>query len=241
MQSTRPALILIVDDESKIRRLLSKELEANGFDVTCAGEGAQAIDVFTQADPKPDLVLLDVMMPDMDGFECARRLAATANVPIIFLSARNEPSFKLRAFELGADDYITKPFLVDELIARIRAVMRRSQYTPEQSARQEYENGPMHLSEANRSLRINGHEVKLTESEYLLLLALMKHPGSVISHEQLLRSVRNDQSSGDVQNLRVAFSRIRRKLEENGLQGGVISAYSGVGYMLRDLVRDPLL
>ena len=155
MQSTRPALILIVDDESKIRRLLSKELEANGFDVTCAGEGAQAIDVFTQADPKPDLVLLDVMMPDMDGFECARRLAATANVPIIFLSARNEPSFKLRAFELGADDYITKPFLVDELIARIRAVMRRSQYTPEQSARQEYENGPMHLSEANRSLRIN--------------------------------------------------------------------------------------
>lgn len=241
MQSTRPALILIVDDESKIRRLLSKELEANGFDVTCAGEGAQAIDVFTQADPKPDLVLLDVMMPDMDGFECARRLAATANVPIIFLSARNEPSFKLRAFELGADDYITKPFLVDELIARIRAVMRRSQYTPEQSARQEYENGPMHLSEANRSLRINGHEVKLTESEYLLLLALMKHPGSVISHEQLLLSVRNDQSSGDVQNLRVAFSRIRRKLEENGLQGGVISAYSGVGYMLRDLVRDPLL
>lgn len=241
MQSTRPALILIVDDESKIRRLLSKELEANGFDVTCAGEGAQAIDVFTQADPKPDLVLLDVMMPDMDGFECARRLAATANVPIIFLSARNEPSFKLRAFELGADDYITKPFLVDELIARIRVVMRRSQYTPEQSARQEYENGPMHLSEANRSLRINGHEVKLTESEYLLLLALMKHPGSVISHEQLLRSVRNDQSSGGVQNLRVAFSRIRRKLEENGLQGGVISAYSGVGYMLRDLVRDPLL
>lgn len=241
MQSTRPALILIVDDESKIRRLLSKELEANGFDVTCAGEGAQAIDVFTQADPKPDLVLLNVMMPDMDGFECARRLAATANVPIIFLSARNEPSFKLRAFELGADDYITKPFLVDELIARIRAVMRRSQYTPEQSARQEYENGPMHLSEANRSLRINGHEVKLTESEYLLLLALMKHPGSVISHEQLLRSVRNDQSSGDVQNLRVAFSRIHRKLEENGLQGGVISAYSGVGYMLRDLVRDPLL
>lgn len=241
MQSTRPALILIVDDESKIRRLLSKELEANGFDVTCAGEGAQANDVFTQADPKPDLVLLDVMMPDMDGFECARRLAATANVPIIFLSARNEPSFKLRAFELGADDYITKPFLVDELIARIRAVMRRSQYTPEQSARQEYENGPMHLSEAKRSLRINGHEVKLTESEYLLLLALMKHPGSVISHEQLLLSVRNDQSSGDVQNLRVAFSRIRRKLEENGLQGGVISAYSGVGYMLRDLVRDPLL
>lgn len=99
----------------------------------------------------------------------------------------------------------------------------------------------MHLSEASRSLRINDREVKLAESEYLLLLALIKHPGSVISHEQLLQSVWGSQCSGDVQNLRVAFSRIRRKLEDTGLPGGVISAYSGVGYMLRDLVRDPLL
>lgn len=190
MQSPRPPLILIVDDESKIRRLLSKELEANGFDVICAGDGSQALDVFAQASPKPDLVLMDVMMPDMDGFECARRLPRTSDVPVIYLSARNEPSFKLRAFELGADDYITKPFLMDELIARIRAVMRRSQHTPEQSAQHEYENGPMHLSEASRSLRINDREVKLAESEYLLLLALIKHPGSVISHEQLLQSSR---------------------------------------------------
>lgn len=241
MQSPRPPLILIVDDESKIRRLLSKELEANGFDVICAGDGSQALDVFAQASPKPDLVLMDVMMPDMDGFECARRLPRTSDVPVIYLSARNEPSFKLRAFELGAVDYITKPFLMDELIARIRAVMRRSQHTPEQSAQHEYENGPMHLSEASRSLRINDREVKLAESEYLLLLALIKHPGSVISHEQLLQSVWGSQCSGDVQNLRVAFSRIRRKLEDTGLPGGVISAYSGVGYMLRDLVRDPLL
>lgn len=145
-------LILVVDDESKIRRLLTKELEANGFDVVCAGDGEQALEVFAQSDPTPDLVLMDVMMPGMDGFECAERLSKSANVPIIFLSARNEPSFKLRGFDSGADDYITKPFLTEELIARIR-----------------------------------------------------------------------------------------RKLEENGLQGGVISAYSGVGYLLRDLVRDPLL
>ena len=99
----------------------------------------------------------------------------------------------------------------------------------------------MCLSQASRSLRINDREVKLAESEYQLLAALMKHPGSVISHEHLLNSVWGGQAAGDVQNLRVAFSRIRRKLEENGLPGGVISAYSGVGYMLRDLMRDPLL
>lgn len=234
-------LILVIDDESKIRRLLTKELEANGFDVVCAGDGEQALEVFAQSDPTPDLVLMDVMMPGMDGFECAERLSKSANVPIIFLSARNEPSFKLRGFDSGADDYITKPFLTEELIARIRAVMRRAHTSEEHNAQREYRNGPMRLSESSRSLWINDREVKLADSEYHLMLALMKHPGSVISHEHLLQRVWGGHSIGDVQNLRVAFSRIRRKLEENGLQGGVISAYSGVGYLLRDLVRDPLL
>lgn len=241
MQTHRLPLILVVDDESKIRRLLTKELESNGFDVICAGDGEQALEVFSQADPLPDLILLDVMMPDMDGFECAKRMTKTADVPIIFLSARNESSFKLQGFDLGADDYITKPFLTEELIARIRAVIRRSQHTDEHKTQREYTNGPMRLCESSRSLWINDHEVKLADSEYLLLLALMKHPGSVISHEHLLQCVWGTQSVGDVQNLRVAFSRIRRKLEDNGIQGSVISAYSGVGYLLRDLVRDPLL
>ena len=158
-------LILVVDDESKIRRLLTKELEANGFDVVCAGDGEQALEVFAQSDPSPDLVLMDVMMPGMDGFECAERLSKLANVPIIFLSARNEPSFKLRGFDSGADDYITKPFLTEELIARIRAVMRRAHTSEEHNAQREYRNGPMRLSESSRSLWINDREVKLADSE----------------------------------------------------------------------------
>lgn len=182
-------LILVVDDESKIRRLLTKELEANGFDVVCAGDGEQALEVFAQSDPTPDLVLMDVMMPGMDGFDCAERLSKSANVPIIFLSARNEPSFKLRGFDSGADDYITKPFLTEELIARIRAVMRRAHTSEEHNAQREYRNGPMRLSESSRSLWINDREVKLADSEYHLMLALMKHPGSVISHEHLLQRV----------------------------------------------------
>lgn len=245
MQPRRLPLILVVDDESKIRRLVSKELEANGFDVLCAADGEHALEVFFQADPAPDLVLMDVMMPGMDGFECAGHLAEKSDVPVIFLSARNEPAFKLRGFRAGADDYVTKPFLTEELIARIRAVIRRTAHVSEQSAehdaQRDYVNGPMRLCEARRSLLVYEKEIKLADSEYLLLLALMKHPGSVISHEHLLQSVWGSQSGGDVQNLRVAFSRIRRKLEENGLPGSVISAYSGVGYMLRDLVRDPLL
>lgn len=241
MQTLRLPLILVVDDESKIRRLLTKELESNGFDVVCAGDGEQAIEVFAQADPAPDLVLMDVMMPGMDGFECAAQLSQKSDVPIIFLSARNEPAFKLRGFNTGADDYITKPFLTEELIARIRAVMRRTVHNNDHGTQREYLNGPMRLCESSRSLWIHEREVKLADSEYQLLLALMKHPGSVISHEHLLQSVWGSQAAGDVQNLRVAFSRIRRKLEENGLPGSVISAYSGVGYLLRDLVRDPLL
>lgn len=240
MQTNRRPLIFVVDDESKIRRLLTKELEASGFDVICAGDGEQALEVFGEADPRPDLVLMDVMMPGMDGFECARKLTEKADVPVIFLSARSEPSFKLQGFDTGADDYITKPFLTEELIARIRAVMRRSSSRTDGAQQRDYQNGPMRLCEASRSLWINDREVRLADSEYHLLLALMKHPGSVISHEHLLQSVWGEQGAGDVQNLRVAFSRIRRKLEENGLDGGVISAYSSVGYMLRDLVRDPL-
>ena len=193
-------LILVVDDESKIRRLLTKELVANGFDVVCAGDGEQALEVFAQSDPTPDLVLMDVMMPGMDGFECAERLSKLANVPIIFLSARNEPSFKLRGFDSGADDYITKPFLTEELIARIRAVMRRAHTSEEHNAQREYRNGPMRLSESSRSLWINDREVKLADSEYHLMLALMKHPGSVISHEHLLQRVWGGHSIGDVQN-----------------------------------------
>ena len=233
--------ILIADDEARIRRLVSDFLKRDGHTIVEAADGKEALNILENRRPGLDMAILDVMMPGMDGFECAERLSKSANVPIIFLSARNEPSFKLRGFDSGADDYITKPFLTEELIARIRAVMRRAHTSEEHNAQREYRNGPMRLSESSRSLWINDREVKLADSEYHLMLALMKHPGSVISHEHLLQRVWGGHSIGDVQNLRVAFSRIRRKLEENGLQGGVISAYSGVGYLLRDLVRDPLL
>ena len=231
--------ILIVEDEESIAELEKDYLELSGFEVEIENNGTDGLERALKEEY--DLLILDLMLPGTDGFEICRRVREVKNTPIIMVSAKKEDIDKIRGLGLGADDYITKPFLTEELIARIRAVMRRAHTSEEHNAQREYRNGPMRLSESSRSLWINDREVKLADSEYHLMLALMKHPGSVISHEHLLQRVWGGHSIGDVQNLRVAFSRIRRKLEENGLQGGVISAYSGVGYLLRDLVRDPLL
>ncbi|MBQ9240888.1 MAG: response regulator transcription factor [Duodenibacillus sp.] len=232
-------LILVVDDETKIRRLVATSLEEYGFDVLAAADAEQAIEIFSRTIPRPDLVVLDIMLPGMDGFACANKLHAVENVPIVFLSARNEGNYKMQGFNAGADDYVTKPFSIDELVARIRAVLRRSGLAKSVVAR-EYANGPMRLFPDTRKVLIGSREIRLADTEFRLLLELMKHPGSVITHEHLLATVWGSEAIGEVKYLRVAFARIRRKLEDAGLEGGVISAYSGVGYILRDLVQDPL-
>ena len=124
--NNRP-LIMVVDDETKIRRLIATNLERSGFDVMSAADGLLAVEIFMKSSPRPDLILLDVMMPGMDGLECAAKIRDIDAVPIIFITAKSDGTTKLRGFDLGADDYVTKPFSIEELIARIRAVLRRSQ------------------------------------------------------------------------------------------------------------------
>lgn len=238
MAHERP-LILIVDDETRIRRLVARNLEDYGFDVIPAADGVTAIDLVADAQTRPDLVLLDVMMPGMDGFECAQKLHRISDVPVIFLSARDERSSKIYGFDLGADDYVTKPFSVEELVARIRAVLRRSRRSAPHEPT-ELVNGPLRLCLASRRIWVGERAVRLADTEFRLLAALMKEPGVVMTHEHLLRVVWGVEAIGELQYLRVAFARIRRKLEQAGIEGGVISAYSGVGYILRDLVQDPL-
>ena len=244
MQKDRP-LILIVDDEAKIRRLVARNLEDYGYDVIPAADGFTALDCFVgkPEDCQPDLILMDVMMPGMDGFECAEKIRRFSDVPVIFLSARSERAYKMQGFDVGADDYVTKPFSFDELVARIRAVLRRSAGKPGAAAElsDELVNGSLRLSPSTRRLWVGEKEVHLADTEFRLLSALMKEPGTVMTHEHLLRCVWGNEAIGELQYLRVAFTRIRRKLEEAGLEGGVISAYSGVGYILRDLTEDPLL
>ncbi len=236
-ENDRP-LVMVVDDETRIRRLLVANLERDGFDVMSAADGRLAVEIFRKADPKPDLVLLDVMMPEMDGMECASHLRDVSPVPIIFITAKSDNVSKLKGFEFGADDYVTKPFSIEELLARIRAVLRRCARTGADALPNRLENGPLVLMLEARTLRANGHEVRLTATEFKLLEALMTRPGAVFSHEELLHKAWGADKTGEVQYLRVAFTKIRRKFEEIGLEGGLISAYSSLGYVLRDMRED---
>ena len=176
----------------------------------------------------------------MDGLECAQKIRRFSDVPIIFLSVHGERAYKMEGFNAGADDYVTKPFSIEELVARIRAVLRRTQGKAPVQTEGDLVNGPLKLNTASRRVWVGATEIHLADTEFRLMAALMKEPGTVMTHEHLLHAVWGASAVGELQYLRVAFTRIRRKLEEAGLEGGVISAYSGVGYILRDLAADPL-
>lgn len=231
---SRP-LILIIDDESKIRRLVAANLELEGFDVVSAGDGQQGLEIFQRAAEKPDLILLDLMMPEMDGMTFLRKLRAFSNTPVIILSAKDERPTVIEGFRIGADDFIAKPFYLQELLERIRAVLRRCTrstvpYTHADS--QTLKSGKIHLQSSKRQCFVGETAVKLTDTEFRLLQELVRHEGEVLTHERLLRRVWGDEYTGEVQYLRVTFARIRRKLEAAGLDGGIISSYSSVGYIL---------
>lgn len=228
---------MVVDDESMIRRLVLSNLERAGFDVMSAADGVHALEAYEKAPCKPDLVVLDVMMPDMDGFTCAAKLREQRDVPVIFMTAKTDSASKLKGFDLGADDYVCKPFSMEELIARIRAVLHRSQTSRATATYHEYHNGPISLCVEKRQVTINGKELHLADTEFQLLSILLKDPGVIHTHAELLGKVWGPETIGEVQYLRVAFARLRRKFEEAGLEGGLISAYSRVGYVFRDL-RD---
>lgn len=232
--SDRP-LILIADDESKIRRLLASNLEFEGFDVVCAGDGEQALEVFEKAVEKPEAIVLDIMMPGVDGLEVLKRIRKTSSVPVVLLSAKDEKPTVLEGFREGADDFVPKPFYMEELVARLRAVLRRSRHEEKRTEICELVNGSLRINPVKCQCWVNENPVKLTSTEFKLLLEMIKRPGEVLTHERLLRLVWGEEYIGEVQYLRVAFTRIRRKLEEAGLESGVIVAYSSVGYILADL------
>lgn len=235
-----PPLIMIVDDESKIRRLVASNLERAGYDVLSAADGMHALEIFTLQNPKPDLILMDVMMPEMDGFECAKAIQSESDIPFIFMTAKTDSSSKLKGFELGADDYVCKPFSMEELLARIKAVLRRTQTRLGTSdpLLTYLINGPIAICLEKRECRLNGQIVHLSDTEFRLLAVFLKDPGVLHEHDELLHKVWGAGAVGEVQYLRVACTRLRRKFEEAGLEGGLISAYSGVGYILRDLRDD---
>jgi len=221
--------ILVVDDEPKILRLIGRNLQAEGYNVVFAGTGETGLEL--AAVEQPDLILLDLRLPDIDGLEVCRRLRQFTEAPIVMLTARARELEKLQGFRAGADDYITKPFSVRELLARIAAVIRRARGsgTGEPVIRL----GRLRLDLARRQVSVNGCTVELTPTEYALLSELMVNRGKVMTHEQLLRGVWGAEYVDSVDYLRVYVSHLRRKIGDS-TPGNLIRTVPGVGYMAPD-------
>ena len=231
---TERTTILIVDDESKIRRLLSRSLEAEGFDVAVADSAMSASEYLKNG--HCDLIILDYMMPEIDGMAFLGELRKKSSIP-----AREEIAKKTQALELGADDYVVKPFSIEEMTARIRAILRRSGGVKTGSAATvQAVNGPLVMDPDKRTCRYKDQEIRLADTEFRLLFILVKRPGTIFTHEDLLRRVWGPEFIGELNYLRVSLSRIRKKLTAAGFPGSAISSYSGIGYYIEDLSEEDL-
>lgn len=223
-----PFRILIVDDEPPIRRFLRTALAAQDYRVEEAADGEAALD-FLKRNPV-DLVVLDLGLPGMDGLEVIRRLRAEGSAaPIIILSSRDDEVGKVAALDLGADDYVSKPFGMEELSARIRAALRHR--LQQEGEKPVFRSGPMTMDLVRRIVTVRGQEVKLTPREYDLLRLLVGHAGKVLTHKLILKEVWGGES--DVQYLRIYIRTLRQKLENDPEQPALILTEQGVGYRLR--------
>ena len=229
MKKTR---ILVVDDEPSIIKFLRANLEAKGYEVLVAMNGAEALQTFEME--LPDLMILDIMMPKMDGFEVCRRLREWSQTPIIMLSARGDVGDKVKCLDLGADDYITKPFGKDELVARVKAVLRRTESAATVPSQPAFTSSDLEISFAQRQVTIAGKEVKLTPTEYNLLQELVLNAGKVLTHTHLLNKVWGSEYREDTQYLHVFVRRLRAKLEPDPTNPAYIVTVPGVGYQFKD-------
>jgi len=226
--SVSPAFrILVVDDESEIRRFLRASLAAQHHEIIEAANGADALAKLHTA--QPDLIILDLGLPDIDGIEVTRRVRGWSHIPIIILSVRNQEADKIQALDAGADDYLTKPFGVGELLARIRGVMRRVGNTGSGPV---FQVGEILLDSVRRRLTVAGQEVLLTATEFDLMAVLVQNAGKVITHRQLIHQVWGTAFEDESRLLRVNISNIRKKIEANPNQPVYLLTELGVGYRL---------
>lgn len=224
--------ILVVDDHANTRALIRDYLTEHGYHVISAADGRQAL-ALAAAEP-PDLILLDVMMPHVDGFEFTRRYRIEQRVPIILLTAKIEERDKVHGLDLGADDYMTKPFGMQELLARIRAVLRRVEPTPTASDKHTiFTVGDLVLNRDTRIVTVGQYTVDLTPSEFELLATLMEHPGRVFARDMVLERLQGNAYDGVERTVDVHISNIRRKIELDPTKPRQIETVFGVGYRCR--------
>jgi len=226
--------VLVVDDDPVISKFVSANLRARDFEVVVAEDGPSALKCMEER--LPDLVILDIMMPGMDGIEVCRRIREWSPVPIIMLSAKSEVNTKVGLLNLGADDYITKPFGVEELMARVRAVMRRRAGSPSLELAT-FVSGDLKVNLGERWAAIGGKHIKLSPTEYNLLRELVQNAGKVLTHQMLLSRVWGTEYGEEIEYLRVYIGRLRNKIEADPQNPKHIITESGVGYCLQKL--DP--
>jgi two-component system, OmpR family, KDP operon response regulator KdpE len=227
------ALVLIVEDEPAMRKFLRASLGSNGFRLVEATTAAEAVSLAPSHNP--ELILLDLGLPDGDGLDLTRRFREWTQAPIIVISARGRDDDKITALDAGADDYVTKPFSVNELLARMRAALRRAAQAHSVHAQTSVTVGPLVVDFTRRVVTLDGKEVHLTPIEYRLLALLAKHLGRVLTHRQLLCEVWGPGHGEETSYLRVYMVQLRRKLEREPARPTLLVTEPGVGYRLRDL------
>ncbi len=225
---TERSRILVVDDEPQITRVLRTTLNSRGYEIRAANDGEAALEVLH--DWTPDLVITDLSMPSMDGLELTRRIRAKSLVPIIVLSVRGEERVKVQALDAGADDYVTKPFGMDELLARVRSHLRRKPDTADTDAPNIIDLGDFHIDPAAHKVLVSQREVHLTPKEFELLLYLAERAGKVVQHRTLLNAIWGGNSVEQVEYLRVFVGQLRKKIEPEASSPRYILTEPWLGY-----------
>jgi DNA-binding response OmpR family regulator len=222
--------VVTADDDPQLLRLIARNLTFEGYEVATARDGEQALELVEQS--MPDLVLLDIMMPKLDGFTVCQRIREFSLVPIIIVTARSQDQEKVKGLDLGADDYLTKPFSVDELLARVRAVLRRSQLQAQEQSRQTMTIGELNIDYAQHLVTMAGKQIALTPTEYRLVAYLAQNAGRVVTQDLLLEQIWGAEYTGESHMLQVNVNRLRRKLEADPAHPRYLKTKLGIGYVL---------
>lgn len=224
--------ILVVEDDTPIRNLITTTLETQDYKYETAADGKQAL--LSAVSHKPDIILLDLGLPDMDGIEVIKKIRSWSVAPIIVISARSEDYDKIRALDAGADDYLTKPFSVEELLARIRSTLRRLQYLEGQGDKEEivFVNGDLSIDYTAATVKVGEQQIHLMPMEYNLLCLLAKNVGKVLTHKYILDKVWVNALESDLSSLRVYMATLRKKIEPDKKQTQYIQTHIGIGYRM---------
>ena len=229
-------MILVVDDEPRIAEAVTMNLELEGYQVSCASNGQEALRKVTEE--LPDLIILDVMMPDMDGFETLQKIRELSNVPVIMLTVKGGETDKVKGLELGADDYVTKPFGPKELVSRVKAALRRATMSGPVSKTEILVDNDLSIDFGRRKVIVRGKEVHLRPTEYRLLYHLLSNAGRVLTHETLLRKVWGYDYRDEDQYLWLYVTYLRQKLEDNPKEPKYILGERGIGYRFKELGKE---